>query len=147
MEILIMNFGSPNFMCDKFGPVLGDKLEEAYKDNELITVVGTTQSPLCSQEHIYNAIKLEEYALQRCAIVICTDAAVGPTGTEGELYWRKGQLKPGHVTGKESAFMGHWVMQYSIGDGRATAPTEKEISVATDEALAVLHKHIKLLCT
>ena len=143
MEILILNFGTPKFTFDAFGPLLGSKLEEIFYNDQRVTVVGTVDNPICKQEDIEYSILLEQYAINHGALVICTDAALGPAGTNGQLFWRNGQLKPGHVTGKTTQYMGHWVMQYSIGNGSALIPTNEELATAVDEAVSTLQKFIR----
>lgn len=105
-KIVILCFGTPLYMADAFGPLVGSLLEE-----EGYTVYGTMDNPLDGpsiKKYLPEIIERHKDDL-----VIAIDSSL--TQNENKLHTieiRKGGLRPGSAIGRDYPFVGDYNIKY-----------------------------------
>ena len=147
MNILIVNFGNPRFVCDSFGPLLGTLLQGEDIHGHTIHIEGTCFNPVHTMDHYYNMVELANSS--DWDIVITTDAAVSEPTNFNKLFIRKGGVHPGKGCGKQDMTqpLGDYNIVYGVGPSPLeVSPTQSMVSTAAKRAVSEIKKLIYRLC-
>lgn len=112
-DLIFLCIGTDRMTGDCFGPLVGNEIKKAIRDNINCAVYGDLENPLIYSRIEKSLKEINEIYVKPCIIAI--DAALSKESNIGKIFVKKGGLKLGVAINKERREVGNISIKAIIG--------------------------------
>ena len=151
-NIIFLCIGTDKIIGDAFGPIVGQKLKNVMGNLKNVKIIGDLETPIIYQD--IEKIEREVYKSYEKPYIICIDAALSKTITNGQIILEKNSMRIGSVLGKKEKEIGNLSIKgvvaqkgknYKENFIALTKVPIKRLNMMTNEVVSGIQQNVYLL--